>query len=79
MSGLRPVAAGLAVGLVFSWFLAPVIHREMLEGASASGGPHDPTIFGGVVAVLVCGALVAVLGPALRAARVDPAEVMRTE
>jgi putative ABC transport system permease protein len=41
--------------------------------------PFDPATFGGAAAMLLLAALVATIFPALRAARVDPIEALRTE
>ena len=79
LDGLRPVLLGLAGGLGISWFLAPVVHRHMLEGATTGFDAHDPAMLAAVALLLLCGALVAILAPALRNTRVHPAGVMRSE
>jgi len=69
--GLRPVAAGLAVGLVVSLATARFI-ETLLFGVA----PLDPVVLGGAaLAVLGLGAG-ACLGPAARALRVPPARTL---
>jgi ABC-type antimicrobial peptide transport system permease subunit len=41
--------------------------------------PENPAIFGAAAAVLVSAAVAAMLPPALRAARIDPVEALRSE
>lgn len=71
--GLRPVGIGVAAGLVLSVGLAYVI-RSALFGIS----PFDLSAFASASAVLVAVAACAVLLPALRACRADPAMVLRS-
>ena len=71
--GLRPVAAGLAAGLVLglaaAWFI-----DALLFGVA----PLDPVVLGGAaVAVLGLGA-VACLVPTARALRVPPSRTLNT-
>ncbi|HZS54220.1 MAG TPA: FtsX-like permease family protein [Bryobacteraceae bacterium] len=68
------VVAGLAVGLLLSF----ATHRALtalLFGIS----PLDLNVYAAAAAVLTISALTAVLIPALRAARMDPAIVLRDE
>jgi ABC-type antimicrobial peptide transport system permease subunit len=68
------VLAGLAVGLVLSF----AVHRgltALLFGVSAL----NPDIYGAAAVVLTISALTAVLIPAWRASRLDPAIVLRDE
>ena len=72
--GLRPVAAGLAVGLVVSLATARFI-ETLLFGVA----PLDPVVLGGAaLAILVLGAG-ACLGPAARALRLPPALTLNAD
>jgi ABC-type antimicrobial peptide transport system permease subunit len=72
--GVAVCLAGLAAGMAGAWGLTRFM-RTMLFGV----GQTDPATFvagGGLLAVV---ALVATMGPARRAARVDPTIAMRAE
>lgn len=69
---LRPVVIGLATGL-----LAVLLTAQILASVLAGVGPRDPIAVGGGALALLGGALLAVIGPARRAARIDPARVLR--
>lgn len=72
--GLRMLALGGAAGLVMALLLARTL-RSQLAGV----GPLDPGAYAlSLVLVAGCG-LLACLVPAWRAARVDPASLLRTE
>ena len=72
--GLRPVVAGLAVGLVVSLATARFI-ETLLFGVA----PFDPVVLGGAaLAVLALGAG-ACLGPATRVLRVPPARTLNAD
>jgi predicted lysophospholipase L1 biosynthesis ABC-type transport system permease subunit len=74
--GLRPAVAGLTIGLVAALVLARLLARAlMLSGIS----PHDPLSIGIAVTTLLASVLLAVLLPARRAARMDPAALLRRE
>jgi ABC-type antimicrobial peptide transport system permease subunit len=64
------VAGGIVVALMAGRLIA-----ALLFGTS----PTDPVVLIGVPAALVSLALVACLVPAQRAARLDPAEILREE
>ena len=68
------VAIGLAIGLLGAWNLARTIGGFLFEIT-----PHDPTVYGGVVAVLGLAGLTAAALPARRAAAVDPLIALRME
>jgi predicted permease len=72
--GAPMVAVGIAGGVVLSVALRRVLASQ-LYGVSAT----DPATFVGIAIVLALAALAAVMGPARRAARVDPSIVLRTE
>ena len=61
-------AAGLGSALWLSRFVAPLLFGL---------GPHDPATLAGAAVVLIVVSLVAATVPAIRAARVDPAMVLR--
>ena len=73
-SAARLVAAGAALGLV-SAAIASRLLTTMLFGVE----PLDPMTFGLVTVALVVTAVLAVAGPAWRAARIDPAVALRTD
>lgn len=72
--GLRPVAAGGAVGLGLSLLLADSVSRLLFEV-----DPRDAAVFASVAALLVIVGAVASYLPARRAARVDPVLALRAE
>jgi predicted permease len=72
--GVVPAAAGSAVGLGVALVLARTF-RALLFGLE----PLDPESFAGGALLLVTVAVIAALGPALRASRVDPIKALRVE
>jgi len=71
---LRPVSAGLAIGLALA-LLAAVGLSRVLYGVR----PLDPVVLPGVAMALMIVALAATLAPAWRAASVDPVIAIRSE
>ena len=69
-----PVAVGALLGLV----MAAALGRSV-SGLTFGVEPTDPMTLAAAVAILVLAAAIAMLGPARRAARTDPMEVMRAE
>jgi predicted permease len=69
---LRPVFVGLLCGLFVSVAGGRVL-QSLLYGVS----PRDPVAFVGAVGVLVVAASAAVLVPARRAARINPAQLLK--
>jgi predicted permease len=72
--GLRPVVAGLVVGLAGSLALGRAL-SALLFGVA----PHDALTMAGAAALLAAAAAVACYFPARRAARLDPAAALRRE
>jgi predicted permease len=71
--GLRPVVVGLTAGLVVA-----LLSSQLIASLLAGVGPRDPVAIGLAVALLLGGAVLAVIVPARRAARTDPANILRT-
>ena len=72
--GMRLTLAGVAIGATGSLFASRALGR-LLYGVT----PSDPLTFAAVAGVLALVALIAVYFPALRATRVDPMTVLRSE
>jgi putative ABC transport system permease protein len=72
--GLALTATGLVIGLVAAWVVTRMLNA-LLVGVEAA----DPATFLAVVSLLAAVALAACGVPALRAARVDPMNVLRQE
>jgi len=70
--GLRLVAAGVVLGMAGSAGAAVLIRRHLF-----GIGPWDGASFATAVALMVVAASIAILVPALRAARIDPAATLR--
>ncbi|HXD22792.1 MAG TPA: FtsX-like permease family protein, partial [Gemmatimonadaceae bacterium] len=73
-SGLAPVMAGVAAGIVMALGFAQALNR-FLYGVSSS----DPASFGVAVGALMLAGIVAALVPAARAARTDPMAALRSD
>jgi predicted permease len=71
---MRPVAAGLAIGIGVALALGRVLN-SLLYGVNA----HDPAIFAGVAALLTVVSLIACYGPARGATRANPVDILRYE
>ena len=71
---LRVIAVGGVLGLV----LAPLVGR-FIETMLFGVRPLDPATLAGVAIVVMAGALASAVGPAVRAARVDPVRALRSE
>ena len=72
--GLRLAAAGIAAGLLASWFLT-----RLMSGLLFGIRPDDPVTFAAVSCTLGAVAAIASLLPACRAARTDPVNALRHE
>jgi len=64
------IAIGIVLGAALSRFLADLLYAT---------SPWDPPAFAGAVVVIIACALLAALGPALRAMHVDPVTALRSE
>jgi ABC-type antimicrobial peptide transport system permease subunit len=71
---LRQLLPAVAIGLALAWIAAPVL-QVMLMGQN----PRGIGTYAGVGAGFLLAGMVAALVPALRAGRVDPALVLRSE
>jgi putative ABC transport system permease protein len=72
--GMRPVAAGLVIGIAVALGLGRLLQAMLFEIR-----PADPVVLGGVVMLLGVAAALACFAPARRAARTDPAMSLRYE
>jgi len=72
--GATLAGAGVAIGAVLAYAAA-----RGLQGALAGVSPGDPSTFAGAVALSAAMVLLGSLLPALRAMRLDPLKVIRTE
>jgi putative ABC transport system permease protein len=72
--GAALAAVGIAIGLVGSFLLTPVLRTWLYEIE-----PSDPVTYAGVAVLLGIVALVATALPARRATKVDPVLAMRVE
>ena len=71
--GVAPIfAAGLAIGLVAAAALGRMLGTVLVEV-----DPLDPLTFTATGGVLVVVGLLAIVGPARRAVRIDPARLLR--
>jgi ABC-type antimicrobial peptide transport system permease subunit len=72
--GLRLTAFGVGLGLVGAFFLTRTLQQVLFNVRST-----DPVVYGAVAGLLAIIAVLACWGPARRATRVDPIEVLREE
>jgi ABC-type antimicrobial peptide transport system permease subunit len=72
--GLAPVFGGICAGVVLALLGGKYVSSLLFNVA-----PRDPAVLGTVCAVLLGTGVLASLVPAIRAARVDPATVLRSE
>jgi putative ABC transport system permease protein len=74
VNAVRVVATGLVIGLALA-----TIFSRLLSTVLFGVEPLDPATFVTVIAVLALTAAVSIVGPAWRAARIDPATALRTQ
>ena len=72
--GMTPTLIGVATGILIAFGLTKVL-ASLLYGVKAS----DPLTFGTVAAILLVVAFLSTCFPARQAAKVDPAQALRTE
>jgi putative ABC transport system permease protein len=72
LQSLRVASAGLAIGVGLA-FMSGRAMRALLYGMN----PTDPLVLGGATLVVGAAAVLAALGPARSASRLDPARIMR--
>jgi len=72
--GLAPVVIGVACGLAVAFASTRVLRTLLFDV-----GPSDPATLVGAVVILLAASVVAVLGPARRAANVDPLAALKTD
>jgi ABC-type antimicrobial peptide transport system permease subunit len=72
--GLALVGAGIGAGLAIGFAAAPVL-RLLLTRESL----WDPAVIAGAASMMIAVALMSTIGPARRAASVDPAVALRAE
>jgi len=72
--GLRPALGGLVAGSLLA-----IGATQLIRSSLYATKPLDPTVFAGVIGLLLAVAAAACLLPAWRASRVDPAAVLRSE
>src|SRR4029450_7621874 len=69
---MRPVAVGLAIGIVSAFALGRLIASQLYEVSA-----HNPALLAGATILLATIALLACLLPARRATHVDPIQALR--
>jgi putative ABC transport system permease protein len=72
--GLALIGAGVVAGVAVSFALSRVLQAMLFDV-----GPADPATLGAAALAFIVVALIACTFPALRAARVDPAEALKAE
>ena len=70
---VRPLVIALILGLPLAWMAGQGLGSALYDIRAS-----DPLVFFGVPLVLVVATLLAALGPARRAGRTEPADVLRT-
>ena len=83
LSGLRPVAAGMIIGLGCGAAASALLHSTLASPGTSDFlygvRFYDPWTFAGISSFLVAVSLLASLVPAVRAVRVDPMVALRYE
>jgi len=81
--GMKPVLLGTTIGVICSLVISIVLNSRLASKGAADllfgVSPFDPLTYAGVCGFLAAVALLAILVPAQRAARVDPIIALRSE
>jgi ABC-type lipoprotein release transport system permease subunit len=72
---LKPVAVGIAAGLLLAGFGSPLVNQVL----RADRLTRDPWDFATIAALAILTSIVAMAGPARRAMSSDPVEALREE
>jgi hypothetical protein len=72
--GLLPAAAGVLIATAASFWLGHAIRAQLFHV-----NPTDPLVLGTAAVAALAAAAIAAIAPAIRAARVDPATILRME
>jgi putative ABC transport system permease protein len=78
VTGGRPVARGLFIGLWLSVALAASL-RQNMKGTPLRLDSSDPLLYGGAALLLAAAAVLAMSGPARRGSKSDPLEALRCD
>jgi predicted permease len=76
VSGLKPIAAGVAMGIAMALLAAQGV-MQLFKNAPVPLDARDPIAYAGVTVLLTAAAVSAMLGPARRAAGADPIRALR--
>lgn len=74
VQAMWPAIGGIAAGTA-----ASIVAAELIASLLFGVRPNDPVTLGGVVMAMLVASIAAVMVPSLRAARVDPASLLRSE
>ncbi len=74
LRSVKLVAVGMAVGLCGAWYASELVKSLLFETAA-----HDLSSYGIAAGVLLVAGVLAGMGPAIRAAQIDPIRALRHE
>src|SRR5262249_16652427 len=76
--GLKPILAGLSIGLALA-VIGALAMEQVLQEMPVGFETRNPLVYLAVAALLSLVAVAAILGPALRASKVDPIRALRQD